>query len=106
MDLEQFGNAMAVFTAAIKEKDLPLHHVQILVFIAIHRSVTYQQLMNYFSLSNAAISRSVNALSGQAKHRASSHDLVEIYRDPAEGRRYKVKLSNKGLELFDLIESV
>jgi DNA-binding MarR family transcriptional regulator len=38
----------------------------------------------------------VNALSEHAKHKKKALGLVEVFIDPAEGRRYRVRLTKKG----------
>jgi len=79
----------------------PVHHLQIFLLIAELKSCTYQELMNYFHLSNAAVSRSICSLSDNPNHRALGLGLVETYPDPAEGRRKRVRLTKKGLLIYD-----
>ncbi len=105
MRLSELGSALAAF-GGIDPGAMPLHHVQILTLIATQGSVTYAQIEKELGLSNAAVSRSLNALSDQVRHRSTCADLVEIYRDPAEGRRYRARLSRKGAALFRIIENI
>ena len=80
---------------------LPLHHARIFCEILQNGSMTYREIEEKFSLSNASASRVVNSLSNQARHRQTSLGLVEIYIDPEEGRRYRAKASKKGKMLGD-----
>jgi len=105
MDLPRLVSALALF-GGIDPGAMPLHHVQILALIASRGSVTYADIEKEIGLSNAAVSRSLNALSDNVRHRAECFGLVEIYRDPVEGRRYRVRLSRKGAALFRAIESL
>ena len=83
--------------------NLPLHHMQMFLMIAEAGNCTYQELMDYFHLSNAAVSRSVHALGVDPKHRIVGLGLVERYPDPGEGRRYRVRLTKKGKLIYDQI---
>lgn len=68
--------------------------------------LTYSDLEQQFNLSNASVSRCVNALSANARHRKTHFDLVEIFRDFDEGRKYRIRLSPKGLAMVKTIESI
>lgn len=68
--------------------------------------VTYADLEKKFNLSNASVSRCVNALSANARHRKTQFDLVEIFRDLDEGRKYRIRLSPKGMAMIKTIESI
>ena len=105
MDLPRLVSALAVF-GGIDPGSMPLHHVQILALIALRGNVTYADIERELGLSNAAVSRSLNTLSSNVRHRSECFGLVEIYRDPSEGRRYRARLSKKGLALFRTIESL
>ena len=82
---------------------LPLHHMQMFLVIAEAGNCTYQELMDCFHLSNASVSRSVNALGTDPRHRIVGLGLVERYPDPHEGRRYRVRLTKKGKLIYDQI---
>ena len=45
-------------------------------------------------------------MSSFARHRKSAMGLVEIIRDPEEGRRYRVRLTTKGQALMRSIEQL
>ena len=95
MALHQLARALAIFNA-LDPAALPLHHAQVLVFIAQKGAVSYAEIEAEFNLSNASVSRICGALSDASNRRASTLDLIEIYRDPAEGRRHRVRLNAKG----------
>jgi len=80
-----------------------VHHISILLYVAEHGPSTYKEMEDELQLSNASISRSVNALSNFARHRQDSLGLLEIFKDPHEGRRYLVDLSRKGRAMVKLI---
>ncbi len=100
MDLDKLATALEVF-GTLSPGAMPVHHFQLILEIEKggKAGLTYAQLEERFQLSNAAISRSVNALSANARHRKSSFDLVEIFRDLDEGRRYRIRLTSKGMAL-------
>ena len=95
MALHQLARALAIFNA-LDPAALPLHHAQVLVFIAQKGAVSYAEIEAEFNLSNASVSRICGALSETSNRRASTLDLIEIYRDPTEGRRHRVRLNAKG----------
>jgi DNA-binding MarR family transcriptional regulator len=105
MDLSRLTTALSLF-GGIDPHNMPFHHAQILCLIAERGNLTYADLERELGLSNAAISRSLNTLSSNARHRQNCFDLVEIYRDPDEGRRYRVRLGTKGLAMFRTIEAI
>tara|TARA_R100000773_G_scaffold9085_1_gene8633 strand:- start:71 stop:391 length:321 start_codon:yes stop_codon:yes gene_type:complete len=95
MDLRQLEAALDIL-GSLDPGVLPLHHTQVFLHISQKESCTYRDIEQRFNLSNAAVSRICNALSSNARHRDNSLGLVEIYIDPQEGRRYRVRLSKKG----------
>ena len=107
MDLDRLETALEIF-GSLAPGHMPTHHVQMVLFIASGGSVgvTYSEIEDRFCLSNAAASRSVNALSDSARHRKTALGLVEIIRDPNEGRRYRVRLTAKGAALIRSIEQL
>ena len=95
MDLAQLERAFDVF-GAMDPGTLPFHHAQVFLFIAQQESCTYRDIEQRFAITNASASRCVNALSDYAKHKKKALGLVEVFIDPAEGRRYRVRLTKKG----------
>ena len=87
--------------------NLPIHHPRIFLEIFKNKSMTYREIEEEFNLSNASASRVCNSLSNDARHRQTSLGLCEIYIDPEEGRRYRVRASKKGKALVkSLINSL
>nr|BAR33478.1 hypothetical protein [uncultured Mediterranean phage uvMED] len=107
MDLHRMATALEIL-GALAPGHMPVHHCQILLLIASGGSagVTYGDIERRFRLSNAAASRTVNTLSEGARHRKSALGLVEIIRDPSEGRRYRVRLTAKGAAVVRSIEAL
>ena len=98
MDLAELERAFDVF-GTLDPGVLPFHHAQMFLFIAQRESCTYKELEQRFGITNASASRGLNALSEHAKHKKSSLGLIEKFIDPAEGRRYRVRLTKKGQAL-------
>ncbi len=108
MDRSRLAAALEVF-GSLADSSLPLHQVQMVLFIGTHgpAGCTYAQIENRLGISNAAASRSVNSLSTSARHRKTEPmGLVEVFIDPAEGRRYRVRLTKKGLNLMRAIDAL
>ena len=107
MDLGRLAAALEVL-GSVDPGGMYVHHVQILITIkeAGPAGATYADIEDRHGISNAAASRSVNALSDSARHRKTSMGLVEIRRDPDEGRRYVCVLTKKGEALMRSIEQL
>ena len=108
MDRSRLAAALEVF-GSLADSSLPLHQVQMVLFIGEHgpAGCTYAEIENRLGISNAAASRSVNSLSTSARHRKTEPmGLVEVFIDPAEGRRYRVRLTKKGLNLMRAIDQL
>ncbi|WP_413744429.1 MarR family transcriptional regulator [Synechococcus sp. MIT S9451] len=106
MNLTDLAQALEVFRGASFYDGLTLHHAQLLLFVGQRGSVTYAEIEDHLSLSNASVSRSVNALSSGVRHRQTCFELLKIERDLNEGRRYVVSLSEKGMKLLLHLEAV
>ena len=94
MDLSRLAAALRVF-GDLDPGFLPLHHVQALVFVAARGSATFREMEEEFNLTNASVSRTVSSLGGKRSGRPGL-GLVEVFIDPEEGRRYRVRLTAKG----------
>jgi DNA-binding MarR family transcriptional regulator len=107
VDLDRLANALEIF-GSLAPGNMPLHHMQLVLFIKTgsEKGVTYGDIERRFRLSNAAASRSVNALSETVRHRKTALGLVEIFRDAEEGRRYRVRLTAKGAAVVRSIEAL
>ena len=107
MDLGRLATALEIINS-LDPGSFYLHHLQILLTISAAGAAgcTYGDIEVRHGLSNAAASRSVNALSSFARHRKSAMGLVEIIRDPNEGRRYRCRLTSKGQSIIRSIEQL
>ena len=107
MDLGRLATTLEIINS-LDPGSFYLHHLQILLTIseAGAAGCTYGDIEVRHGLSNAAASRSVNALSSFARHRKSAMGLVEIIRDPNEGRRYRCRLTSKGQSIIRSIEQL
>jgi DNA-binding MarR family transcriptional regulator len=85
---------------------MPVHHASVLVWLAQRSSATYREIEEAFGISNASVSRTLNSLGEDPLHRKTSLGLVEIYRDTAEGRRYRVRLNKKGKEFMRALDAL
>ena len=105
MDLSQLSRALAVF-GALDPGALAFHHVQVLLLIAERGSCTYKEIEQELGFSNASVSRTIDSLAESSNHRRNNLGLVEKFIDPAEGRRYRARLTRKGKALLRTIETL
>ena len=108
MDRSRLSAALDVI-GSLSDVSLPLHQVALLLYVGEHGpgGCTYAAIEARLGISNAAASRSVNSLSTSARHRKTEPmGLVEILIDPAEGRRYRVRLTKKGLNLMRALDQL
>ncbi|MAB74917.1 MAG: hypothetical protein CMO47_00440 [Verrucomicrobiales bacterium] len=107
MDLSKLANALQIVNS-IDPGAVYLHHLSLLISIeeAGPAGLTYADIEARHGLSNAGASRSVNALSDHARHRRKAMGLVEIFRCPDEGRRYRVRLTAKGRSVMASIKQL
>lgn len=108
MDRSRLSAALEV-VGSVCDSSIPLHQIAMVLFIGEHSSAgcTYAAIEARLGISNAAASRSVNSLSTSARHRKTEPmGLVEVFIDPAEGRRYRVRLTKKGLTLMRALDQL
>lgn len=105
MDLSQLERGLGAF-AVLAPAALPLHHAQLFLVVAREEPVTYARLEEALNLSNGTISRSIAALGTEHWRGYPGHGLLEAYRDPAEGRRFLVKLTAKGKALVRQLQGL
>jgi DNA-binding MarR family transcriptional regulator len=99
MDLRELEGALAAF-AVLSPTSFPIHHAQVFLVVAARGHVTYQEIEEALNLTNSTVSRTVNALGETHRKGYPGLDLLEVYRDPEEGRRYLVRLTAKGKALL------
>lgn len=106
MSLHQLENALALL-GSLDPGSMPIHHARVLVWLAQRQEpATYKEIEEECGLSNAAVSRTLNSLAEESPHRKHTLGLVEIYRDPMSGRRYKARLNRKGKEFMRALEGL
>jgi DNA-binding MarR family transcriptional regulator len=105
MDLRQLENALAAFSS-LSPTSFPVHHAEVFLFVAANRNVTYDEIEQALNLSNATVSRTVHALGDTHRKGYSGFGLLETFRDPEEGRRFRVRLTAKGHALIRQLEKL
>ena len=105
MDFRQLDSALRSF-AVLSPTHLPIHFVQIFLIVAERGQCTFQELMDELNLTNSAVSRSVMAMGDVHRKGGQGFELLETFKDPAEGRRFLVCLSRKGKTLYRQLESI
>ena len=108
MDRSRLSAALEVIGSSC-DGSIPLHQIALVLFVGEHGpgGCTYAAIEARLGISNAAASRSVNSLSVSARHRKTEPmGLVEKIIDPEEGRRYKVRLTKKGLNLMRALDQL
>ena len=98
--IKKFFNALSIFETLLP-RNMYVHHVQVFLFITSKHSVTYREIEKKFQVTNASASRTVHTLAeNPPRHRKNCLKLVEIYIDPEEGRRYRVRVNAAGKALY------
>jgi len=105
MDLDQLAAGLEVL-GSLDPGALPLHHAQVFLFIAERESCTYREVEERFGISNASASRIVNSLGEHSGHRKAPLGLTQVFIDPAEGRRYRVRLTKKGQSVIRSLKAL
>jgi len=105
MDLDKLALALEAFAAQDPTR-FPLHHARLLLEVAAHEPATFEHLESALNLTNSSVSRSVAALSDRNRHGDRGYRLLTVERDPAEGRRYLVRLSAKGRLLLQQLQRI
>lgn len=106
MKIKKLTKALEAFNA-INPKQFAVHHALVFLYIAKEGNPTYREIETALQMSNAAVSRSVNALSNEARHKKQpGYGFVDIARDEREGRRYRLKLTLKGADFFNRLVEI
>jgi DNA-binding MarR family transcriptional regulator len=105
MDSRLLGRALDVF-AVLDPTHLPSHFIQIFLIVAQDGPCTFSHIEDRLSLSNSAVSRTIQALGSVSRRGTQGFGLVTIERDPAEGRRYLALLTPRGRALYRQIEAL
>lgn len=105
MDLRELERALAAFSV-LSPTSLPLHHVQVFLYVARHGRCSYEMLEEALDLNNSTVSRTVHSLGEKHRKGYDGHGLLGLSRDPEEGRRYMVSLTSKGKALLRQLEGL
>lgn len=105
MDLDQLARALDVFKT-LDPAQLPAHRIRFFLEIAQHGPIDYRELEERLVTSNASVSRNVQALSDIREDGRAGFGLVETYRDPADGRRFLVRLTTRGKHLMNQLRAL
>lgn len=105
MDLVRLEAALAAFSV-LEPTALPVHHVQVYLIVARTEPCRYDEIEQQSGLSNASVSRTVNALADTHRTGREGLRLLSVNKDPEERRRYLVSLSSRGRALLRQIKSL
>lgn len=105
MDLGELDRALNCF-AVHEPTHFPLHFAQVFLVVARHQPCTLRTIEDTLSLSNSAVSRTINALGATHRKGTAGFGLVTVERDPKESRRFIVLLTPKGKALLRQLEGI
>jgi DNA-binding MarR family transcriptional regulator len=105
MDLDQLARALDVFKT-LDPAQLPAHRIRMFLEIAKCAPVEYKELETRLITSNASVSRGIQALSDGRDNGQPGLGLVESYPDPADNRRFLVRLTTKGKHLINQLRAL
>lgn len=105
MDLDQLARALDVFKT-LDPAQLPAHRIRFFLEIAQHGPIDYRELEQRLVTSNASVSRNVQALSEIREDGRAGFGLVETFKDPADGRRFLVRLTTRGKHLMNQLRAL
>ena len=105
MDLGKLASGLEIL-GSLDPGALPLHHCAVFLYVAERGSCTYREIEQRFGISNASASRIVNSLGEHSGHRKAPLGLIQVGIDPAEGRRYRVRLTKKGEAVIRSLKSI
>ena len=100
-----FQDALKTFHEAIGEKDIPLHTFEFFLAISEKSPPTIQEIGKLFPyLSQSAISRNVQILTGESKTRQDKGlSLCTAEPDPKDRRYKRIELTPLGKSIRDSI---
>lgn len=105
MNARELGRALQPF-AVLEPTHLPVHFVQVYLVVLADGPCTFRHIEEELALSNSAVSRTVMALGAVTRKGVAGLGLLEVFRDPAEGRRFLVRLSSRGRALSRQLRNV
>lgn len=105
MDLRELEGGFAAF-AVLAPTAFPMHHAQLFLVVALDGPCTFRHLEEALSISNGTVSRAVAALGSEHWRGYPGHGLLDVFRDPEEGRRLLVQLTSKGKALVRQLQGI
>ena len=101
--LERLLKAMDVIR--LMDGEMPAQLVSCLLYIASHKNCHKQAMEDYLNISTASGSRNTDWLSNKHRLGKPGLNLITKERDPSNGRRLVLKLTNKGEQLIKQIRT-
>ena len=89
----------------LMDSEMPAQLVSCLLYIASHKNCHKQAMEDYLNISTASGSRNTDWLSNKHRLGKPGLNLIIKERDPSNGRRLVLKLTNKGEQLIKQIRS-
>lgn len=105
MDLRQLEGALAAFSV-LRPTQFPVHHAEVFLYVATHPNCTYADIEKALNLSNSTVSRTVHALGETHRKGYEGLELLEVFADPGEGRRYLVRPTAAGKALVRQLQAL
>ena len=89
----------------LMDSEMPAQLVSCLLYIASHKDCHKQAMEDYLNISVASGSRNTDWLSSKHRLGKPGLNLITKERDPSNGRRLVLKLTNKGEQLIKQIRT-
>jgi DNA-binding MarR family transcriptional regulator len=89
----------------LMDSEMPAQLVSCLLYIASHKDCHKQAMEEYLNISVASGSRNTDWLSKKHRLGKPGLNLITKERDPSNGRRLVLKLTNKGEQLIKQIRT-
>ena len=109
MQLMTASNLLGAF-AVFSKTHMPVHFCQAYLEVCLadeaNEPCTFRRLEEALDLTNSSVSRTVAALGKAHRRGHDGFDLVDVIRDPEQGRRFLIRLTPKGRVFKKVILSV
>ena len=106
VEIKRLQKALSAFSA-FEKTHLPMHFAQVLLIVAEQPGgCTFKVIEDRLGLKNSAVSRTVMALGATDRKGQPGYGLVTSQRDPDEGRRFLVRLTNAGNKLIRELQAI
>lgn len=104
MKLARLNKALGIF-ATLDPTHFYAHHAHMFVLIAEMQPCTQQELAKALGVSPSSISRTLMALGETTRKGEAGYDLLDVGKDPDEGRRFLIRLNARGEALRRALEA-